>query len=35
MELDFDRANKEGSKETNTTWKVCNEAIEGGHCGRL
>jgi len=34
VELNFDKANKEGSKETNLTWRVCNEIVEGGHCGR-
>jgi hypothetical protein len=35
MELDFDKANKKGSKEIGLTWKVYDKMVEGGCCGRL
>jgi len=35
VELDFDKANKEGSRETNPIGRVCNDIVGSGCCGRL
>jgi hypothetical protein len=35
VELDFDKANKEGSKETNPIGRVCNDIVDSGCYGRL
>jgi hypothetical protein len=34
MKLDFDKAIKKWSKETDVNWKVYDNMVEGGCCGR-
>jgi hypothetical protein len=35
VELDFEKANKKGGKETDPIGKVCGETVEGGCYGGL